>query len=177
MDAKLVMFKRDGQRKEFPIQHKSTVIGRGEECGLRIPLLSVSSRHCEVIKGENELRIRDLASSNGTYVNNRRVNETVLRAGDRLVIGPVVLTLQVDGQPQEIRPVKSKTEKVSQTKAAPVSEAPAEAGEDEVIELEADITSAADTEPAGAEDPLAALEQALTEKPKPQQQPPKKGKK
>lgn len=160
MDAKLVMFKRDGQRKEFSLKAKSTVIGRAEDCAVRIPLLNVSRRHCELIKGEGELRVRDLASSNGTYVNNKRINELVLNAGDRLCIGPVMFTLQIDGQPEQISPIRSKAE-------------PQAAGaDDEIIELEAD-TSTATAEGSGSteeSDPIAALEAMAAQHTKKQKQ-------
>jgi len=124
MDVKLVMFKPDGRRKDIPVTTGTTVIGRGENCDLRVPLLSVSRRHCEVSMGDDGLKVKDLASSNGTYVNNGRVNESALEAGDRLVIGPVVFTVQIDGVPEEISPVRA-TEQA--------------AGADEVIDLEADV--------------------------------------
>ncbi len=108
MDVKLVMFKGNGQRKDFPIINPTTVIGRGENCDLRVPLLNVSRRHCELSIGPKAVKVKDLASSNGTYVNNNRVNETALKPGDRLAIGPVVFTLQVDGQPDQIKPVVAK---------------------------------------------------------------------
>jgi len=111
MEVKLVMFKNDEVRKDFLIQNKNTILGRGEDCGLRIPLLSVSRRHCELVKSETELTLRDLGSSNGTYVNNKRVTETVLEAGDLLIIGPVVFTVQVDGKPKDIKPVKIQARK------------------------------------------------------------------
>jgi len=173
MDVKLVMFKRDGKRKDFKVKTEKTVLGRGEECDLRVPLLNVSRKHCELTLGEDELRVRDLASSNGTYVNNRRINETTLKAGDRLVIGPVVFTVQIDGQPSEITPIRTKAEKSAEAEAAPPAQ-PAPAGApqadqpteeaEEVIELEPDEA------PAGAgpdeeSDPIAALE-ALAEQSK-----------
>jgi len=160
MDAKLVMFKRDGRRKDFRVQKQRTVIGRGDDCSLRIPLLSVSRQHCELLVSGNELRVRDLASSNGTYVNNRRVNESPLRAGDRLAIGPVIFTLQIDGAPAEITPIKTSAQKAAQAKAVPRRSGE----EEEVVELEADVVemSAADVEES---DPIAALE-ALAEQSK-----------
>ena len=142
MDVKLVMFKRDGQRKDFKIRGDTTVIGRAEDCSLRIPLLAVSRKHCELIRSEQDVRVRDLASSNGTYVNNRRVNETALKAGDRLVVGPIVFTVQIDGVPEQINPVKTKLPAAAQ----------AAAGEDEIVDLEADVDVTEET------DPIAALE-------------------
>lgn len=127
MDVKLILFKADGQRKDFPIINPTTVVGRGENCDLRVPLLNVSRRHCELSLSGSIVKVKDLASSNGTYVNNKRVNETILNPGDRLVVGPVVFTLQINGQPEEIRPVKTKGQKLAE--------------EDEIVELEADVVA------------------------------------
>ena len=126
MDVKLVMFKQDGQRKDLSLETPTTVIGRGEECSLRIPLMSVSREHCEVNVDEDEVVVKDLASSNGTYVNNARVNEMSLNAGDRLVVGPVVFTVQIDGVPEEIAPTKQPTADES-------------AAGEEIVDLEADL--------------------------------------
>ena len=152
MKVKLVMFRRDGQRKDFPISGRKVVIGRGEECGLRVPLLSVSRTHCELTKGQDELRVKDLASSNGTYVNNRRINDAVLQPGDRVAIGPVILTVQIDGVPEQITPVKTPTEL-----AAGIGE-PGDSGE--VVDLEADIAEAVGIEDS---DPISALEALAAE--------------
>ena len=152
MKVKLVMFRRDGQRKDFPISGRKVVIGRGEECGLRVPLLSVSRTHCELTKGQDELRVKDLASSNGTYVNNRRINDAVLQPGDRLAIGPVILTVQIDGVPEQITPVKTPAEL-----AAGIG-APGDSGE--VIDLEADVAEVVGIQDS---DPISALEALAAE--------------
>lgn len=146
MEVRLVMFKGDGRRRDFKITRPTSTIGRSEECSLRIPLANVSRQHCELILSADELRVRDLASSNGTYVNNRRINETALRAGDRLKIGPVTFTVQVNGQPEQVA-------------SAPAKPAKAKG---EVVELEADDT--VDFSELGVEgsDPITALE-ALAE--------------
>jgi pSer/pThr/pTyr-binding forkhead associated (FHA) protein len=104
MDANLVMFTPKGKRKDFPLTKSTTVIGRGEKCDLRVPVLRVSRRHCELSLSDDALNIRDLGSSNGTYVNNERISEAELEAGDRLAVGPVVFTVQIDGKPEEIEP-------------------------------------------------------------------------
>ena len=118
MKAKLVMFKPDGKRKDFSLQKPVSVIGRGEECDFQVPLLDVSRRHCELTVDGERIRVKDLASSNGTYVNNKRVNESEMSAGDRLAIGPVIFTLQVDGVPGEIEPVKTRGQKLAEGGAA-----------------------------------------------------------
>ncbi len=99
MSVKLVMFNSKGQRRAFALAKAETVIGRSADCGLRIPLTDVSRKHCLVIDRQGEVRLRDLGSTNGTYVNNKRINEVLLQAGDRLTIGPVILTVQFNGKP------------------------------------------------------------------------------
>ncbi len=105
MEVVLVMFKDDEQRR-FEINPQRTIIGRRQDCDLRIPTRDVSRRHCEIVPGEKrgEVLLRDLGSSNGTYVNGKRVTETVLHPGDRLTIGPVTFVVQINGEPAEIKP-------------------------------------------------------------------------
>ena len=151
MDVRLVMFKPNGQRKDFEITKDLTVIGRSEDCTLRIPLSNISRKHCELIKDEQGIRVRDLASSNGTYVNNRRVNEAVLNPGDKLMVGPVVFTVQIDGVPEEITPVETKiTETKPQGKQEEVIEL---ADEEEIIP---EITEEEEIDPIKALEALAS---------------------
>jgi len=157
MDVNLVMFKPNGQRKDFPLAKPLMVIGRGENCDLRIPLVSVSRRHTEVSVSGGQVKAKDLASSNGTYVNSRRINEAALNAGDRLNVGPIVFTVQIDGKPEQIAPVRSPAEQ--------------RAGGEELVEIEADVTAgpppiealAPGGEPAEELDPIAALEALASE--------------
>jgi pSer/pThr/pTyr-binding forkhead associated (FHA) protein len=163
MDVKLVMFKSSGERKDFPVGSKTTIIGRGEDCDLRIPLLSVSRHHCQLTQEQDELLCRDLGSSNGTYVNNQRVTESKLSAGDRLAVGPVIFTLQIDGQPEQIKPVKSRGQKMAESsKSAPAAQTPdTEEDDEEIVDLETgDVFTGADEDEEI--DPIAAL-QALAE--------------
>jgi pSer/pThr/pTyr-binding forkhead associated (FHA) protein len=118
MEVNLVMFKPNGARKNFPLVGEKVVIGRAASCDLQIPLLAVSRRHCEIWIAEGQVKVRDLASSNGTFVNNERVNDASLAAGDRLVIGPVVFTIQIDGQPDGIQQVKTRGQKLSEASHA-----------------------------------------------------------
>ncbi len=117
MDVKLVVFKRDGRRKSISLKEFPTVIGRNEKCDLQIPILTVSRQHCQIDFSNDMLILKDFESSNGTYVNNEKIRETKLEAGDRIVVGPVVFTVQIDGQPAEITPVKTKGEQLAETSA------------------------------------------------------------
>jgi hypothetical protein len=106
MQAVLVMFRNDGERRSFSIARDMTVIGRRQDCDLMIPLGEISRKHCRIIRDGDSLRLEDLGSSNGTFHNGRRVQEAVLGAGDTIQVGPVSFVLQVDGVPadDEIKP-------------------------------------------------------------------------
>jgi len=108
MQAVLVMFRSDGERRSFSITRSITVVGRREDCDLRIPLGDVSRKHCRVVLDGESLRLEDLGSSNGTYHNGVRVEKDAdLQAGDSIQVGPVVFVLQVDGVPadEELQPI------------------------------------------------------------------------
>ncbi len=101
MDVKLIMFTEDGTRREFTLREGVNTIGRKQDCDIRIPLSDVSRRHTEILIQDDEVVIKDLGAANGTYLNNRRVEEEDLEPGDQIIIGPVVFTVQIDGDPED----------------------------------------------------------------------------
>lgn len=153
MDIKLVMFKANGQRREFVVNRPGTTIGRSTECELQIPLGIVSRRHCQITFDGESLMVRDLGSSNGTMVNDKRVQEAALKAGDKIVVGPVIFTVTIDGKPAEIKPVRTV---IVEHAVEPVNNSA-----ESVPTIDAD----SEDEVAAPQDPLAAL-QALSRKKK-----------
>jgi pSer/pThr/pTyr-binding forkhead associated (FHA) protein len=105
MEVSLVMFKSDGTRRDFPLKKQRLVVGRTNHCDLRVPLPSVSRQHCEIWVEDEEVHLRDLGSSNGTFHNKERIQHAVLGAGDEIMIGPVVFQVVIDGVPANIQPV------------------------------------------------------------------------
>ncbi|MCK4414193.1 MAG: SpoIIE family protein phosphatase [Candidatus Eisenbacteria sp.] len=72
-------------------------IGRGSQNDIVVVDPSVSREHAEVIVEADRVAIRDLGSSNGTWVNGQRITEEIdLRAGDRLRLGNLELALADD---------------------------------------------------------------------------------
>ena len=106
MDVNLVLFKKDGSQKAFSLPSDNTIIGRRHDCDLCIPLMDVSKRHCQLSRNEEDVKIRDLKSRNGTFLNGKRINETMVQAGDYIRIGPLTFLLQIDGVPEKIVPPK-----------------------------------------------------------------------
>ncbi|MGQ0628421.1 MAG: FHA domain-containing protein [Phycisphaerales bacterium] len=102
LELSLVMVKADGSTKEVRIDRESAIIGREEGCRIRIPLSSISRKHCEVKSDDDEVLVQDLGSSNGTYVNGKRVKQQELAPGDLLCVGPVVFVVRIDGHPRQI---------------------------------------------------------------------------
>jgi predicted component of type VI protein secretion system len=86
-----------------------TSIGRHDDCLIRIKSAQVSRRHCEVFEVSDKLTIRDLGSSNGTFVNGRKVDgQQVLKPGDELTVGAVTLRVAKIGQPVQPASLLSK---------------------------------------------------------------------
>jgi len=126
MAVNLVLFKKNGLQKTFSLPSTITVIGRRHDCDLCIPLMVVSRRHCQLSYNNEALKIRDLGSRNGTYLNGKRIEETTVRAGDYITVGPLTFLLQIDGQPKEVVPPEQ-----AQNKPAPQEEPIAKGVEDE----------------------------------------------
>jgi len=102
LELALVMVKADGTSKEVKLEKGHAIIGRDEAARIRIPLGAVSRRHCEVKIEDDEVIVQDLGSSNGTYVNGKRVKQAELAPGDLLGVGPVVFVVRIDGHPRQI---------------------------------------------------------------------------
>ncbi len=153
MDVKLVWFKNTGERKDFALINDLTTIGRREDCDLKIPLSQISRRHCQISKTPQGVFIRDLGSANGTFVNNQRVQESPLSAGDHLIVGPINFVIQVDGRPAEIAPPPEPTPQVAADVETPAAAPPmAHAAGDDVDPISAlEALAGADEEP---EDPF-----------------------
>lgn len=102
MQASLVLIQPDGAQRDVPVKTAKTLIGRNIDCGIRIPSSAVSRHHCELALDGETLTVRDLGSSNGTYVNRVLIKDQELVAGDVVTVGPATFVVRVDGEPEKI---------------------------------------------------------------------------
>jgi pSer/pThr/pTyr-binding forkhead associated (FHA) protein len=71
---------------------ETVLIGRSRSCDLALRSPDASRRHAEIVLGASGWLVRDLDSTNGTFVNGERVTERPLRPGDRIEIGGDAIT-------------------------------------------------------------------------------------
>ncbi|MQA30564.1 MAG: FHA domain-containing protein [Luteitalea sp.] len=69
-------------------------IGRAPRADFIVDAALVSRLHCRIEAGDSDIEVVDLSSTNGTYVNDRKIARAKLGAGDRLRVGRVELTLE-----------------------------------------------------------------------------------
>jgi ABC transport system ATP-binding/permease protein len=75
---------------DFPVGERMR-LGRDADCDLRLDSLHVSGKHALIWRHGAEVRVRDLNSTNGTFVGRLRVGDTTLLPGAQIIIGPFFL--------------------------------------------------------------------------------------
>ncbi len=85
--AILVLRGGEGEGDHFVLSSAITTIGRHADSDIALDDITVSRRHCEVLIDGGRFVVRDVGSLNGTYVNQKRVDEIELSQGDELQIG------------------------------------------------------------------------------------------
>jgi pSer/pThr/pTyr-binding forkhead associated (FHA) protein len=81
----------DHETRLLALEDQITHLGRGFSCEVCLDDQRVSRRHAIITRRQNTTRILDDRSSNGTYVNGRRISEANLQDGDVIVLGGVIL--------------------------------------------------------------------------------------
>ncbi len=76
----------------FVLREDEYVLGRGDAASLVFESEEVSRAHAKLVRHDDEYTIEDLGSRNGIMLNGLRVHAAVLRDGDELLLGDVVLT-------------------------------------------------------------------------------------
>jgi pSer/pThr/pTyr-binding forkhead associated (FHA) protein len=69
-------------------------IGRASGADFIVDRALVSRVHCRLTADDEKLSVEDLSSTNGTFVNDRRVERAQIASGDRLRVGRIELTVE-----------------------------------------------------------------------------------
>lgn len=131
----------------LPINLPQFVIGRDPQCQLRPASPVISKRHCALLNRGGKAFVRDLKSTNGTLVNDQPITEEVeVHHGDKLTIGPLVFTIQVEAGPPVNKPTP-----------------PPQKGADEPVDYEsvAAMLLATDEDDTGGEQPAVDQEEVM----------------
>ena len=97
--AKLVVLSAGFNGRTHELNVDTTTIGRVEDNTFQIADASVSSHHCEILLRGSEVVIKDLGSTNGSFINGEKISESVLKPGQTLKLGQIELQLVPDGAP------------------------------------------------------------------------------
>lgn len=105
--AELLIHSGKLQGRKLTLPEGEIILGRDESCQLRLNSNDISRQHCALTSTAAGLRVRDLGSSNGTYVNDVLIEgDVLLRPGDLLRAGPMIFQVP---RPKELSPAASET--------------------------------------------------------------------
>src|SRR5207253_3916630 len=92
--VKLVLLGEAFAGRTYELNVEKTTVGRVEDNAFQIAEPSVSSHHAEIILKGTDVLIKDLNSTNGTFINGEKVTEQVLKPGQTLRLGTVEMRLE-----------------------------------------------------------------------------------
>jgi pSer/pThr/pTyr-binding forkhead associated (FHA) protein len=104
------------QTREISISGKEFLIGRGNDCDLRLRDPNISRHHCMIRVRPDEVTLFDLGSINGSYVNGARViTQIVLQSGDEIRLGEYRFFLDLGVDRDKIRDKTHDVDPVAKT--------------------------------------------------------------
>ena len=107
--AKLVLLSQGLTGQTYELKVDKTTIGRVDDNSFPILEPSVSSHHCEILLKGSEVVVRDLNSTNGTFINGEKIAESVLKPGQILRLGQIEMRLETGASPAPAPAASMKT--------------------------------------------------------------------
>jgi pSer/pThr/pTyr-binding forkhead associated (FHA) protein len=96
MEVKLIVQNGKQAGRAIRIAAAKFVIGRAEDCQLRVQSNLISRKHCMILIEDASATVEDCGSTNGTFLNDQRITERQeLHSGDRLRVGMLGLEVQL----------------------------------------------------------------------------------
>ncbi|HYQ18635.1 MAG TPA: FHA domain-containing protein [Polyangiaceae bacterium] len=101
----VVIHEKGGAERRETFETSELTVGRVQGNELMLPKGNVSKRHARLLYRDGRFIVTDLNSTNGTYVNRRRITQaTIVREGDRIYVGDFVLRIELPGGDGAQRP-------------------------------------------------------------------------
>jgi cell division septation protein DedD len=123
---RLTIIKGFNKGEVFPLEADEIIIGRGEENEIVLNIAEVSRTHAVLTKAEEGYMIKDLGSTNGTYVDKKKIGgKYLLKPGDTVMLGDAIyMTYQADVDPEETL-IAPRPEEISAPDVTAVTSRPA----------------------------------------------------
>src|ERR671938_1972818 len=99
----LVLTEKGGESKQLSFDKDEVTLGRVQGNDIVLPKGNVSKRHCRILSHSGRYSVEDLKSTNGTYINGRKITETTPVSGaDKIYVGDYIV--KVEGAAVEVAP-------------------------------------------------------------------------
>jgi pSer/pThr/pTyr-binding forkhead associated (FHA) protein len=108
--ARLILMFNKQVVKEYPLMKESVTIGRNEDNVIIIDNLAVSGYHARIDVAGSDFILTDLQSTNGTFVNDKKVLSHKLSHGDNVIVGKHVILFIATGKEADIKTDKQKAD-------------------------------------------------------------------
>lgn len=94
--SKIVLLSTGLTGRSHELKVDKTTVGRMEDNTFQLAEPSVSSHHAEILLRGSDVVVKDLDSTNGTFINGEKISESVLKPGQILRLGQIEMRLETD---------------------------------------------------------------------------------
>jgi pSer/pThr/pTyr-binding forkhead associated (FHA) protein len=106
-----------GRTREITIGKEEFLLGRGLDCDLRVNDDDISRHHCLIRLRGSEATLTDLGSSNGTFLNGKRVlSQVALSSGDEIRVGKYRFLVDLGDKPGGVYTLPEDTDPLAATR-------------------------------------------------------------
>lgn len=103
MAIQLIMTNKDGTSRTFDLEHHRTTIGRRRTCDLHMAIPTIAPLHCEITVENGLVTVLNRDPNVETFLNGNSIDVAELADADRVKVGPVEFTVQIQGDETIIR--------------------------------------------------------------------------
>src|SRR4051812_44686948 len=127
----VVINEKGGSSEQKEFDKDEITIGRVKENDIVLPKNNISKRHVRIVRKEDKFKIIDLKSTNGTYINGRRIDGPYdLKEGDKIYVGDYTLELSGGAADDDVAPPQIKKKPPPAPESSDMVEAPKAGDED-----------------------------------------------